>query len=91
MVSLPHVQVPPWALPLVGGLALGWFFSGTISKAISATHLPIQGGHVAYSYPAAKSGPPNSQGRSVTWPRRSFDRQYDSWLETTVNALPTQG
>lgn len=93
MVSLP--AMPPWAIPLAGGLLLGWFFSGTISKGLS--FLPVKGGHVAYSYPGAAHtskpvhGPSHALTPSASWPRRSFDREYSSWLETTVNSVPTIG
>lgn len=90
------VSMPPWAIPLAGGMLLGWFFSGTLSKALA--FLPVKGGHAAYSYPGKAShnpfpvqGASHALTPSATWPRRSFDREYSSWLETTVNSVPTIG
>lgn len=88
-MALPKLNLPPWLLPLVGGLAIGWYFSGTISKVTNSIHLPIQGGNVGYSYPAQTTQ--KALSPSAAWPRRSFDREYSSWLEGSVNALPTIG
>ena len=81
-----------WLVPVLAGVAVGWFFSGTLSKVLDpiGSRFGITGGHAAYAYPAAAStySHPPSQ---PTYERRSFDRSYDSWLHNTVNAIPTQG
>jgi hypothetical protein len=85
-----------WLVPVLAGVAVGWFFSGTLSRVLDpiGSRFGITGGHVGYAntnaYPAAAStySHPPSQ---PTYERRSFDRSYDSWLHNTVNSIPTQG
>lgn len=90
-----------WLLPLAAGVGLGWFFSGTISNILGpiAGRFGVAGGHVGYAYPAqASMSNVPSGGRYSPYgfqyvpqpERRSFDRSYDSWLHSTVNAIPTQ-
>lgn len=82
-----------WLLPMAAGVAIGWFFSGTLSKILNpiASGFNLQGGHVGYAYPAAATyQPAGSFPYHQPAERRSFDRFYDSWLHSTVNAIPTQ-
>lgn len=81
-----------WLLPMAAGVAIGWFFSGTLSKVLSpiASSFNLQGGHVGYAYPAAASyQPAGSFPYHAQTERRSFDRSYDSWIHNTVNSLPS--
>lgn len=96
-----------WLVPAAIGVGLGWLFSGTLSKLIGQTHLPIHSMAgvarpriMAHPVPRASGGGSGGiQGISRMHPstqhfvpvRRSFDRSYDSWLHTTVNALPPIG
>lgn len=97
-----------WLVPAAIGVGIGWLLSGTISKLIHQTGLPIHAmqGRVArprimpHPVPHASGGGGGGiQGISRMHPstthfvpvRRSFDRSYDSWLHTTVNALPPVG
>lgn len=83
-----------WLVPVLAGVAVGWFFSGTLSKILDpiGSRFGITGGHTGYAYPAAASAvQPSHPLSQPTFERRSFDRAYSSWLENTVNTVPTLG
>jgi hypothetical protein len=88
-----------WMLPVAAGVAIGWFFSGTLSKILDpiGSRFGITGGHQGYAYPAYTTPHSVSTHPHQPYPshapreRRSFDRAYDSWLHNTVNALPSIG
>ena len=80
-----------WLLPLIAGVGIGWFFSGTISRVVGpiAGNFGLKGGNAAYAY-QGNTIDPAVEPRVAPFERRSFDRSYDSWLHSTVNSIPTQ-
>ena len=93
------MALPSWAVPAIAGVALGYLFSNTLSGLVARTGLPIHSmaaqvrrpaRPMIRPHPAAHQMPVHPAATYVPV-RRSFDRSYDSWLQTTVNALPTIG
>ena len=87
-------------VPALVGIGLGWLFSGSISRLVGQTGLPIHAmqatkrpvhvtPHRVVSHPTA--APHIAPTPHFIPVRRSFDRSYDSWLHQTVNTIPTQG
>lgn len=85
-----------WLVPGLVGVGLGYLLSNHLSGLLPIHPLAYQGrmarphpavhpiAHPAVHHPAV----PHLTYVPV---RRSFDRSYDSWLHTTVNALPPIG